>query len=72
MAYKTIGKLFEATSKDSLEQTITERIWGALQEVIIAIANLFGLANEDNYGAIINRSDGINHICYFYKLKLAS
>lgn len=72
MAYETIGKLFEATSRDSLELSITERIWGALQEVIIAIANLFGLADEDIYDAVINRSDEINHICDIYKLKLAS
>lgn len=72
MAYETIGKLFEATSRDSLELSITVRIWGALQEVIIAIANLFGLADEDIYDAVINRSDEIKHICDIYKLKLAS
>lgn len=67
-----MGKLFEATSKDSLELSITEKIWGFLQEVIIAIANLFGLADEDIYDAIINRSNKIEHICDIYKLKLAS
>lgn len=71
-AYETMGKLFENTSKDSLELSITERIWGALQELIIAIADLFGLTDEDIYNAIINRSEEMNHICDIYKLKLVS
>ena len=49
-----------------------KRIWEAIQELIIAIANLFGLTDEDIYDAMINRSDGLNHICDIYKLKLAS
>lgn len=71
-AYKTMGKLFEDVSKDSLELSVTERIWGALQEVVIAIANLFGLTDEDIYDAIINRSEEMEHIFDIYKLKLAS
>lgn len=71
-AYETMGKLFETVSKDALELSITERIWGALQELIIAIADLSGLADEDIYDAMINRSDEMNYICDIYKLKLAS
>ena len=67
-----MGKLFEKVSKDSLELSIIERIWGTLQELIIAIANLFGLADEDIYDVMINRSEEMNHICDIYKLKLAS
>lgn len=67
-----MGKLFEKVSKDSLELFIIERIWGTLQELIIAIANLFGLADEDIYDVMINRSEEMNHICDIYKLKLAS
>ena len=61
----------EAVSKDSLELSITERIWGVLQEVVIAIATIFGLNDEDIYDAIINRTEEMNHICDIYKLKLA-
>ena len=71
-AYETMGKLFEKVSKDSLELSIIERIWGTLQGLIIAIANLFGLADEDIYDVMINRSEEMNHICDIYKLKLAS
>lgn len=71
-AYETMGELFKKASKDSLELSIVERIWGALQELIIAIANLFGLADEDIYDAIINKAEEMNHICDVYKLKLVS
>ena len=63
-AYETMGKLFEKVSKDSLELSIIERIWGTLQELIIAIANLFGLADEDIYDVMINRSEEMNHMRY--------
>lgn len=71
-AYETMGKLFETAAKDSLELSITERIWGVLQELIIVMADLFGLADEDIYDAMINRSEEMKHICDIYKLKLAS
>lgn len=71
-AYETIGILFEDISKDSLELSVTDRIWGVLQEIVIAIANLFGLVDEEIYDAIINRSEELTHICDIYKLKLAS
>lgn len=72
-AYETMGKLFEAVSKDSWELSITDRIWDVFQEVVIAIANLFGLNDEDIYDdAIINRSEEISHIADIYRLKLAS
>lgn len=65
-------ELFEKASKDSLELSIVERIWGALQELIIAIANLFDLVDEVIYDAMINRSEEMNHICEIYQLRLAS
>lgn len=71
-AYETMGKLFEQVSKNSLELSVTDRIWGGLQEVVIAIVTLFGLTDEEIYQAIINRSEEMNHICNIYKLKLAS
>ena len=71
-SYETFGKLFEAVSNDSLELTIIDRIWGTLQEMIIAIAEIFDIADEKIYDAIINKSDKINHICEIYNLKTAS
>ena len=71
-AYETMGKLFETASREALEPSIVERIWGALQELVIAIADLFGLTDEDIYEAMINRTEEMKHICDIYKLKLAS
>lgn len=71
-AYETMGKLFENVCKESLELSVTERIWGALQELVIAIAELFRLTDEDIYDAMINRTEEMNHLCGIYKLKLAS
>lgn len=65
--YEAMGKLFETAARDPLGLSITERIWWALQELIIAIADLFGLTDEDIYDAMINRSDGMKHICDIYK-----
>ena len=45
--YETIGGLFREVEKDSLELTIAERIWEVIMETVIAIANLFGLTDEE-------------------------
>lgn len=71
-AYETMGKLFEDVAKDSLKLSVAERIWGIMQELVIAIAELFGLTDEDIYQAIINREEEMKHICDFYRLKLAN
>ena len=47
-------------------------IWGTIQEVIIAIANIFCLADEEIYETVINKSDKLNQVCSIYKLKLAN
>lgn len=70
--YETIGKLFEQSTKGTLEFTLAERIWGALQELVIAIANIFDLTDEEIFEAVINNENELNHICGIYKLKLAS
>lgn len=71
-AYETMGKLFEDVTKDSLELSVAERIWGVMQELVIAVAELFGLTDEDIYQAIINREEDMKHICDIYRLKPAS
>ena len=43
-----------------------------MQELVIAVAELFGLPDEDIYQAIINREEDMKHICDFYRLKIAS
>ncbi|MBM6719269.1 IS4 family transposase, partial [Bacteroides gallinaceum] len=52
--------------------SVAERIWGVMQELVIAVAELFGLTDEDIYQAIINREEDMKHICDIYRLKPAS
>ncbi len=40
-----------------------------MQELVIAVAELFGLTDEDIYQAIINREEDMKHICDIYRLK---
>ena len=71
-AYETIGELFREATKDSLEITISERIWGALLDLVAAIARVFNITDEDVLVAVVNESDELAHICELYKHKLAS
>lgn len=43
-----------------------------LQELVTAIAEAFGLLDEEIYDAVINKSEEIAHIAQFYNLKSAS
>ena len=47
-------------------------ISGAFLEMVIAMATVFNLADEDIYDAIINQSEELAHICDIYRLKLAA
>lgn len=71
-AYETIGSLFREACSGAVELTIIERIWGAVLEMVIAMATVFNLADEDIYDAIINQSEELAHICDIYRLKLAA
>ncbi|MFI3249250.1 MAG: hypothetical protein R3Y39_09020, partial [Rikenellaceae bacterium] len=46
-AYETLGKLFEAVVSESIELTLSERIWGVLRGAVAAIAETFGLTDEE-------------------------
>ena len=70
-AYETIGELFREATQDSLEITISERIWGAILELVAAIAKVFNITDEDVLEAVVNQSDELAHICELYKLKMA-
>ena len=70
--YETIGGLFREISKDSVQLSVAQQIWGVLQELVTAIARVFGLLDEEIYDAVINQSDELAHIAKFYNLKSAS
>ena len=70
--YETIGGLFREVSKETVQLSVAQQIWGMLQELVTAIAEAFGLLDEEIYDAVINKSDEIAHIAQFYNLKSAS
>ena len=70
--YENIGGLFREVSKETVQLSVAQQIWGMLQELVTAIAEAFGLLDEEIYDAVINKSDEIAHIAQFYNLKSAS
>ena len=70
--YETIGGLFREVSRETVQLSVAQQIWGVLQELVTAIASAFGLLDEEVYDAVINHSDKLAHIAKFYNLKSAS
>ena len=70
--YETIGGLFREISRETVQLSVAQQIWGILQELVTAIARVFGLLDEEIYDAVINQSEEIAHIAQFYNLKSAS
>ncbi len=70
--YETIGGLFREVPKETVQLSVAQQIWGVLQELVTAIARVFGLLDEEIYDAVINHSDELAHIAKFYNLKSAS
>lgn len=70
--YETIGGLFREVTKETVQLSVAQQIWGYLQEIVAEIAQLFGILDEEIYDIIINRSEQLAHICEFYNLKSAS
>lgn len=76
MTYRIYNGLELIADKEKWRGDLTVLPFVAIQhlfhELIIAMADFFGLADEDIYDAMINRSDEMSHICDIYKWKLAS
>ena len=64
--------LFREISKEAVQLSVAQQIWGLLQELVSAIARVFGLLDEEIHEAVINHSDEMAHIAKFYNLKSAS
>ena len=60
--YETIGGLFREISKETVQLSVAQQIWGILQELVTAIARAFGLLDEEIYDAVIYKSEEIAHI----------
>lgn len=70
--YETIGELFREVSRETIQLSVAQQIWGVLQELVNAIADAFGLTDEEIYDVIINESDKMAQICNFYNVSTAS
>lgn len=70
--YETIGGLFREVTRNSVELTITERIWGMIIDIVNEIAQCFEIEDEKIFQTLINRSDKLKHFIQIYELKMAS
>ena len=70
--YETVGGLFKDAVKDSVELTLTERIWDMMLEMIREIAQCFNIEDEQIFDTLVNRSDKLSIFVEKYQLKLAS
>lgn len=70
--YETIGGLFRDVSKETVQLSVAQQIWGAIQELVAIIARVFDLLDEEIFDLVINQSEELAHIAKFYNLKSAS
>ena len=70
-AYQTIGGLFNEATDGVIQLSVTERIWGVLQEIVRIIAEAFDTDDEHVLDALINRSETFKHYINFDRLELA-
>jgi hypothetical protein len=69
-AYQTIGGLFCEATSGAIQLSVTERIWGVLQELVRIIAEAFETDDEKVMDTLINRSETFKHYINFDKLEL--
>jgi hypothetical protein len=69
-AYQTIGGLFREATGGVIQLSVTERIWGVLQEIVRIIAEAFETDDEKVMDTLINRSETFKHYIIFDKLEL--
>jgi len=70
-AYQTIGGLFNEATDGVIQLSVTERIWGVLQELVRIIAETFETDDERVLDALINRSETFKHYINFDRLQIA-
>ncbi len=73
LSYETIGGVFREVSIETIQLSVAQHIWIILQELVDAIADAFGITDEEIYEVIFDESSGFPHMCYvFDKMKSAS
>jgi hypothetical protein len=69
-SYETIGGLFHQATDGVIQLSVTDRIWGVLQELVSIIAEAFGIDDERVMDTLINRSETFNHLINIERLEL--
>ena len=59
-SYETIGGLFKEITAQTIELSITEKIWGLIQEIVSTIAKLFSTDFDELLTNIINENKQLN------------
>lgn len=70
--YETIGGLFKDVMADSVQLTITGKIWDMTIELVREMAQCFNIEDEQILDMLVNRSDKLRHYVESYQLKFAS
>jgi hypothetical protein len=69
-SYETIGGLFHQATDGVVQLSVTERIWGILQELVRIIAEAFQIDDERVMDTLINRSEAFKHYINLDNLEL--
>lgn len=69
-SYETIGGLFHQATDGVVQLSVTERIWGILQELVRIIAEAFQIDDERVMDTLINRSETFKHFINLDNLEL--
>ena len=70
--YEAIGGLFKDVMADSVQLTITGKIWDMTIELVREMAQCFNIEDEQILDMLVNRSNKLRHYVESYQLKFAS
>lgn len=68
-AYQTIGGLFREVAGETMELSVTDKIWELILEVVSELAELFSANENDILEAIINNNDKCRRILNNYNYR---
>ena len=68
--YETIGGLFHDAVDKAQGLSVTERIWKAIEELVVLIAQCFDIEDENIFDTLVNKADKLNYFVEFYKNRM--
>ena len=61
-SYETLGGLFREITTQTLELSVTEKIWGLIQQLVAVVADLFSADSDELLTNIINENKQLEAI----------